>query len=133
MKNYKKNWSNVRCHRLNVSRGFGLLEVLISITILITILGAAISMQISTSRGIISVRQDIVAYNLAQDVIETIRQDRDTVWLDDDFSTDFASFVNNKVTTNAPDIITSGNRQFTRTIFYDSTIIDKLGIVVEVT
>ena len=121
--------------KLKASNGFGLIEVLISITILILVLSSAVAMQIASSRGIISVRQDIVAYNLAQEKIESIRKDRDTVWMDEDSSTDFSAFANDKIATNAPDSVSLGNRTFTRIVTYnfDPAVPDKLGMTVDVT
>lgn len=79
--------------KTNFKKGFGILEVLIASTIIITILGALVTvgtMAINTNEQLLAKAQ---ATNLAQEGIEMVRQIRDTNWIDNDNSTAWNSFV----------------------------------------
>ncbi len=108
----------VGCGKLGAaqSKGFGLLEVLISIAILVMVSGAAIALQISSTRGSINVKQDVVAYNLAQEAIEQVRQQRDSNWIDQNPQTSWSSGFAAK-----SEQITINNVTFTQNISFNPT------------
>jgi prepilin-type N-terminal cleavage/methylation domain-containing protein len=76
------NFYKLKAINLKLSRGFGLLEVLISVSILTSVMAAAVY------AGRISIRNNIIAnqrsqaYNLVRQNLEVIRQMRDTTWVD---------------------------------------------------
>ncbi len=63
-------------------QGFGLLEVLFSTTIFIVVVGSLVSLSRLSLRNSFITTHRSQAFNLAQDALETIRQMRDTNWID---------------------------------------------------
>ena len=81
----------------NLKSGFGLLEVLISVGILVMVMGAAIF------AGRISVRNNLIAnqraqaYNLVRQDLEVARTIRDSTWIDENLNNwddPFATYIN---------------------------------------
>lgn len=64
-------------------RGFGLIEVLLSTAIFIVVVGSLVALSRMAIRNAILATHRTQAFNLAQDGIETVRQMRDTNWLDE--------------------------------------------------
>lgn len=67
---------------LQQRRGFGLLEVLLATAIFIVVIGSMVSLNQMAVRNAVLANHRTQAYNLAEDAIETIRQMRDTNWID---------------------------------------------------
>ncbi len=71
----------------NISeRGFGLIEVIVGIAMLLITATAALSIAHFTTKAERYNEKRIVAYNLAQEVMEEVRRQRDSAW--DDFKSD---------------------------------------------
>jgi Tfp pilus assembly protein PilV len=92
--------------RLKISKsgGFGILEVLLAGVIIITMLGALVILGRTVLNNIALANQRMQATFLAQQGIETVRQIRDTNYIDGDNSTQWNSLVstNSGVTLNKP-------------------------------
>jgi prepilin-type N-terminal cleavage/methylation domain-containing protein len=73
----------------NFQRGFGLLEVMISLSILLVILGAAIGLQITSTMGAQFAKHQTQAYIVAANCIEMVRQKRDSNWIDGNSETKY--------------------------------------------
>ncbi|MFZ5392521.1 MAG: type IV pilus modification PilV family protein [Patescibacteria group bacterium] len=71
---------------LNSQRGFGLIEVIVGIAMLLITATAALSIAHFTTKAERYNEKRIVAYNLAQQVVEEVRRQRDSAW--DDFKSD---------------------------------------------
>lgn len=84
--------------------GFGLIEVLIASTIIVTILAALVSVGRMTLRSSVATQQRAVAMQLAQEGIEIVREMRDTNWVDGDNATEWNSLVNSGSTWRTVDI-----------------------------
>lgn len=65
-------------------RGFGLLETLLAVGVLITVVGAAVSLGTAAVRAGQDSADRQIAVNLANEGIELVRQTRDTRWNDND-------------------------------------------------
>lgn len=79
--------------RQNFKRGFGLLEVLISVVILVTIMGSMVTVGQTALGSTGQLQMRAQAYYLAQEGIEAVRQIRDTNWIDGDNTTGWNSLV----------------------------------------
>jgi|GEM_PF-2786761 len=66
----------------NSERGFGLIEVIIGITMLILTATAALSLSRTSIRAEAFNSRRVVAYNLGQQIIEEVRRTRDSAWDD---------------------------------------------------
>lgn len=72
----------IKNEKLKVNKGFGLLEVVISIGILAVVMsGAVYAGRISLRNNIIA-NQRSQAYNLVRENLEIVRQMRDSTWID---------------------------------------------------
>lgn len=74
-------------------KGFGIVEVLLAGVIIITVLGALVVVARTTVNNTIYLKQRTVAYSYAQSLIETIRQIRDTNYIDNRSDTEWNNFV----------------------------------------
>lgn len=81
------------------SRGFGLLETLVACAILIVVCGALLAINVIIVRDIAFVRGRSVAFGLAQEAIESVRQNRDSNLIDGNQATNWNTFVCNQSTT----------------------------------
>jgi len=77
----------------NTSRAFGLIETLIACAILIIITGALLALNVVITNGVLFSKQRAQAYNLAQEGIESVKQIRNTNYLDGDSRTNWNSLV----------------------------------------
>ena len=75
------------------SRGFGLIETLVACAILILICGSLLAINVLVTRDIVFARGRSVAFNLAQEGIESVRQIRDTNLVDRQDTTNWNTFV----------------------------------------
>lgn len=74
------------------NKGFGILEVLISIGIIVVVATSSVSLTRSVlERNVISM-QRTQAYNLVKEGLERARNLRDTTWVDEESSKTFESF-----------------------------------------
>lgn len=64
------------------SRGFGIIEVLISAMILMVVVGAAVGLSRSMVKKNVEVGEKVQAYNLVREGLEIGRAYRDTIWID---------------------------------------------------
>lgn len=89
---------------INKSKAFGLLEVLISGTIILIVLGALIFAGRSAMANSEYTQERAAALYLAQQGIEQVRQIRDTNWIDGDSNTQWDSIIwdGTKYTTPLP-------------------------------
>lgn len=74
-------------------KGFGILEVLVSAVIVITILAALVLIGRAALANSINVQEKAQAIYLAQEGIEQVRQIRDTNWIDKNNATQFDDLV----------------------------------------
>ncbi|MDP2337872.1 MAG: type II secretion system protein [Bacteroidota bacterium] len=74
-------------------KGFGLLEVLLSVVIVATVLGVLVFTGKAAMNNSGYMQERAQAIYLAQEGIETIRQMRDTNWIDKDNTTQWNSMV----------------------------------------
>jgi type II secretory pathway pseudopilin PulG len=65
----------------NIKKGFSIPEVIIAITIVILIIVTATNLLVSSTRANRSNINQIIAYNLAQEAVEGVRNIRDSYWL----------------------------------------------------
>ncbi|MFC1600286.1 prepilin-type N-terminal cleavage/methylation domain-containing protein [Patescibacteria group bacterium] len=84
----------------NLKKGFSLPEVIIAITIIVLIIVTATNLLVSSIRANTLNTNKIIAYNLAQEAIEGVRNIRDNNWIHNQYwrGTDdlFGSFTDNK-------------------------------------
>lgn len=80
----QNKYKNKRKNRLQ--KGFGLIEVIVGIAMLLITATAALSIAHFTTKAERYNEKRIVAYNLAQEVMEEVRRQRDSAW--DDFKSD---------------------------------------------
>lgn len=64
------------------SRGFGIIEVLVSAMIMVMIIGAAIALNRAMVRRNVDAAEKVQAYNLVREGLEISRAYRDTKWID---------------------------------------------------
>ncbi|MCX6810206.1 MAG: type II secretion system protein [Candidatus Berkelbacteria bacterium] len=76
-------------------KAFGLIETLVACAILILICGALLTVNLIVTGDIIYAREKAVAYNLAQEAIESGRQIRDSNLIDGLAATNWNTFVCN--------------------------------------
>lgn len=67
--------------KINIKKGFTLPEVLVAITMIVLIIVTATNLLVSSTRANRSNINQIVAFNLAQEALEGIRNVRDGYWL----------------------------------------------------
>jgi len=75
------------------SFGFGLLEVMIGVTILTMVVGGVLYLERAAIKSNALSREKTQAYNLGREVVEIIRASRDTKWIDEqlnDWNEDFS-------------------------------------------
>lgn len=75
------------------SFGFGLLEVMIGVTILTMVVGGVLYLERAAIKSNVLSREKTQAYNLGREVVEIIRASRDTKWIDEqlnDWNEDFS-------------------------------------------
>ncbi len=92
-------------------RAFGLIETLIACAILMIICGALLTINVIITRDIAFAKDRAVAYNLAQEAIESGRQIRDSNLVDGLSLTNWNTFVCNPLSAPAlssPSVSTSG-------------------------
>lgn len=77
-------------------KGFGVIETLIACAIIIIICGALLAINVIITRDISFARGRAVAYNLAQEAIESTRQIRDSNLVDSKQETNWDTFVCNQ-------------------------------------
>lgn len=63
-------------------KGFGLLEVLLATAIFIVVIGSMVTLNQMSVRNAVLANHRTQAYNLAEDALESIRELRDTNWID---------------------------------------------------
>ena len=84
MLNLQKNFLKAKNYQLRISRGFTLIEVVVSMFVL-TMGTLAIIGVISSSLGTIrTFKQSVVAANLAQEALEVVRNIRDSNWIEEE-------------------------------------------------
>ena len=124
--------------KMKYQKGFGILEVMISSMILVTVVGAVVALGSASVRGGLSASDKTTAYNLVQECLETARAVRDTAWIDGDSATDWnSSFVSNLGTSICPAEVIIGTPEvkYTRTItteevsWYGGTTGPKYGVI----
>lgn len=94
---------------LSMSKGFGLLEVMISATVIIIILGALVLVANASMRNNQYVQMRAEATYLAQEGIERVRSIRDSNWIDQDPNTKWDNLTLNTTTTGFdPNATTNG-------------------------
>lgn len=79
-------------------KAFGLIETLVACAILIVITGALLAINVMIMADITFSKNRAVAFNLAQEAIESARQIRDTNLIDSDQKTNWDTFVCNQST-----------------------------------
>jgi type II secretory pathway pseudopilin PulG len=67
--------------KISNTNGFGLLEVIISISVIILVVGGTVTLGNSALRNNTISQERTVAYNLAREGVEVVRQIRDTKWI----------------------------------------------------
>jgi len=114
-------------------KGFGILEVLVSSVIIITILMALVFIGRTALTNSSYIQEKAQAVYLAQEGIEIVRQIRDTNWIDRDNTTGWNSLAagNYGISYNSTtkkyglagsnDSVTMNNLTFTRTIKIENT------------
>lgn len=83
------------------SPAFGLIEVLISITIIAIIMAALVGIARMVLTNTVQTQEKSQAVRLAQEGIEIVRQVRDTGWIDRDNTTEWDTWVYNSGTWSA--------------------------------
>jgi Tfp pilus assembly protein PilV len=118
----------VFCKKLKEQQGFGLLEVLISLSIIIigVLAGLSLAIQNTANRRLSDDR--LIASNLAREPIEVIRQKRDTNWLSNDpnilwYSNIISPLSNYKLVADFNTVL-NGTSTWTLTSTANSTTID---------
>lgn len=91
------------------SKGFGIIETLVACAILILICGALLSINVIITRNIAFARSRAIAYNLAQEAIESGRQIRDSNLIDGVATSNWDSFVCNTANSSFSRPTTSKN------------------------
>lgn len=67
----------------NYSKGFGIIEVLVSAMILIIVVGAVVGLSRTMVRKNVETGEKVQAYNLVREGLEIGRAYRDTIWIDE--------------------------------------------------
>jgi len=99
-----RNSSNIAMKKISKTKnGFGLIETLIACAILIILVGALMVLNVVITNSIIFTKERLVAYNLAQEGIETTRQIRSTNLIDGDDKTNWNFFVCKNGRVQAPE------------------------------
>jgi len=98
-------------------KGFGILEVLVSSVIIITILSLLVFIGRSALANSLYAQQKAQVIYLAQEGIEQVRQIRDTNWIDGDNTTQFDSVVWNSAKNDLQQLV-DGEYVF----YYNSTL-----------
>lgn len=100
-------------------KGFGLIETLVACAILMIICGALLTINLIITRDIAFAKGRAVAYNLAQEAIESARQIRDTNLLDNNTAsagvyklTNWNSFVCNTTASTVSTPVSDGNHYY---------------------